>query len=710
MKHISKISLAVALGLASSAAFALQNGPATKSEKDIEKIVVTGQKLANSLQDTKESVAVFTSEALERRNLENLTDVYLQTPGVSGDQFDFRIRGVRNTDGASQPNRGDLASVVIDGVTLTGWVKNEGVSRLWDVEQVEILRGPQSTNLGRNALAGAVVINTADPEFANKGAIRLGIGEYGRKEIKGMANINIADGVSAVRLAVEQNRSDGYVENITRDEDNYAHSNNNVYRLKWLYQPNDQFKSVFSYQRIESEYGSVTSYLVDGYSQEDRVTSADQDSNFDTDADLFSLNLDYDFNDIWSLKSITAYQTGERTRLNDADQTPATVGSGGGVISRFSEDDNWSQELRLNYVNENVRGSSGVFLSSIDAKRSQSNAIDYNLPVLFDNFIQGLGAVLTTTAVLPVALYEPFFPSLSTGRTEVETSTWALFTEWEVDLDENWVLSAGLRYDNEEQDYLTESSTISDYDLPEMGGPFGSVDLGGVTIDQAIFLINSQLAGLVSAVPETQESEEFSNLMPHAGITYKWNDDVSTSFFVKKSYRSGGNELTLFNGVNNFDSEELWNYEASLRAVLLDGDGVFNANIYYSDWTDQQVAVQEPGTTNSAFTMTVNAGESSLSGLELSFTYDVTDNLNLYTGLAFTQTEYDTFVSPDGLEDYSGNNFNFAPEKTAVVGLNYFDDAGFFFNANISYTGSAYSDVANESEMSSYTLVNVNGG
>ncbi|WP_042146960.1 MULTISPECIES: TonB-dependent receptor [unclassified Pseudoalteromonas] len=710
MKIFAKSGLAIAVSLACFSASAEQMSTEKKEQKGIERIVVTGQKIANTLQETKESVVVFTEASLEERNLADLTDVFLQTPGVSGNKFGFRIRGVRNSDSASLPNRGDLASTVIDGVTLSGWVKSEAAGQLWDVNQVEVLRGPQSTNLGRNALAGAVVVNTVDPTFENEGKVRLGFGEYGRQEIKGVANFNLVDDVSAIRFAVEQNESDGYVTNITRDEDDYAHANNNVYRVKWLYQPSDNFKSVFSYQRIESEYGRAVTYLVDGYDKEDRVTPADADSTFNTDADLFSLNIDYDINDNWYLKSISAYQKGERVRFNDADNTATPVESGGGLINRQSEDNNWSQEFRFNYESEGIRGSSGVYFSGIEAKRSQTNTINYNLPVLFDEFMPGLGAVLTTNAVLPIALYEPFFPTINSGKTNVDTSTWAIFSEWEFDLNENWIVNAGLRYDNEKQEYLTASITDSTYALPQMGGTFGGVDLGGVTIDQVIFLINSQLTGLVTEVPETAKTEDFSNLLPHAGITYKWNDDVSTSFFVKKSYRSGGSELTLLNGINNFDAEELWNYEASLRAVILDGKGVFNANVYYSNWTDQQVAITEPGTTNDAFTMTVNAGESNLSGAEVSFSYEISNNFDLYTGLAISHTEYDNFVSPDGSEDYSGNDFSFAPKETGVIGLRYADDNGFFGNVNVSYTGDSYSNVDNTRELDSYTLVNFNGG
>ncbi|MEM1176223.1 MAG: TonB-dependent receptor [Pseudomonadota bacterium] len=680
------------------------------NEKQVEELVVYGQKIERTLQETAESVAVFTNKTLVDRNLYNLSDVYLQTPGVSGDQFGFRIRGVRNSDGASLPNRADLASVILDGVYATGWVKSSGAGQLWDVEQVEVFRGPQSSNLGRNALAGAVVVNTVDPQFETGGSLLLGAGEYDMAEAKGVLNLNLVDGVTAIRLSAESTETDGFSDNITRGEDDYAGSSNRVFRFKWLYEPSEDLRAVLSVQRLENEFGSTSTFL-GAFEREDRIALANEIAMFDTDANLTSLTIDYDLSDALSITSITGFQNGERVRFNDADQTARPVGGGGGTISRFSEDNNWSQELRLNYDSGTVRGTAGVFVSEIEANRSQDNAVDLNLATLFDDFSPGLGAVLTTTAVLPVVLYEPFYDTRQTGFTNVDTSTWALFTEWEFDLNEKWSLGVGLRYDNEEQDFATASSTISNYVLPQPGGPFGGIDLGGgLTIDAAIFLINTQLSAFTSTVPESRQSEDFDNLLPSAGVTYYANDDISHSFFIKKSFRSGGSELTLLNGVNNFDSEELLNYEYSLRAVVLDGRGVFNANVYYGDWTDQQVAIQEPGTTNSAFTITVNAGESTIYGAELSFDYDINDNWDLYSGLAISKTEYDIFESPDGAQDFSGNVFRFAPEITATLGLRYANTNGVFVNTFATHTDSSFSDVANTREMDSYTLLNVNAG
>ena len=721
--QLLKNSLALAISIASAVVIA-EEAAVNEDVKKLDTILVTGQKMERSLQDTKESVVVLTNEDLEARNLAELTDVIQQTPGISGDQFGFRIRGVRSSDGAIQPNRGDLASVVIDGVTTSGWIKSGAVGQLWDVSQVEILRGPQSTNLGRNALAGAIIVNTSDPVYANEGKVRLGFGNYGQREYKGVANINLMEGISALRLSAEHSQSDGFIDNITRNEKDYNGRENTVYRMKLLLEPTDDLKMVLSYQHLENEYGD-SRVLLGEFDKDDRKSTNDADAVFKTKADLASLNLDFKINHRWALKSISAYQDGERDRLSDTDLSALAYGNGGGTVIQDNEDTNWSQELRLNFNSDTVRGSTGVYYTSIEAKNSQVANNDLNLVTQFDSFARSqninfpLGQFLTNPInLVPFggsgtlsALYPEFYGTEQTGFTNVETTSWAVFTEWDVDFADNWTASFGARYDNEKKEYSTGSNSISPNTLPTpLGAPYGSAGIGAVTLDSIIGIANAQLSSFAQNVPETDKSKSFNNILPHAGITYHWNDDVATSFFAKKSYRSGGSELTLLHGVNDFDQEELWNYELALRSELLDGRGLLNANIYYSDWKDQQVKIQELGTSSSAYTITENSGRSELYGAELSFDYILTETLDLYVGGALSNTEYKDFKSADGSNDYSGNEFTFAPKHTAMTGLNYQSFNGFFLNTSMNYQGKSYSDVANEKELSARTLVNINGG
>lgn len=683
-----------------------------------EEIIVTGQKIERSLQDTKESVVVFSNKMVEERNITSLEDVFRQTPGTSYINGSFRIRGI--DDGPiSTPNRASLASIVVDGINYSGWMRNDGATQIWDINQVEVLRGPQSTNLGPNSLAGAVIISTQDPLYENSGKILLGIGNYGAREYKGTANINLVDGVSAIRLAVEKSDSDGFLDNLTRNDDSYGFDNHETYRLKWLLEPNDDLRMVLSLQHIENDSGETRSVL-GSYTASQRVSLHDAPSSHPLEADLASLNLNYQINDKWNLTSISAYQDADRSRVDDGDRSALTTSNGGGLIKRADSDKTKSQELRINYNSDSLRGSSGVYYSQVDAIRTTDTLFNLRLRNNFNAFDPS--GSLAGLFINVTGIYPELYDLSSEGYTDVTTKNWAAFSEWEYEIDEQWTLTAGLRYDREEQSFGTSNIGGSSTSLPSFFGPtalpntFGTITGNTVlipgpqpiTVDMAIGLANSTLGALSTVTQLEYTSTEFDNILPQLGLSYNWNDNISSSFFVKKSYRSGGSEKTLLNGVNEFDSEELWNYEFAHRAVLADGRGIFNTNIYYGDWTNQQVSIPEPGTGSSILTMVVNAGESEIYGIESSFEYSITENLEAYVSAAISKTKYKNFASSSG--DFSGNEFSFAPERTASAGLIYNNDNGLFLGLNANYESESWANAANTKRLDDRVRINIHGG
>jgi iron complex outermembrane recepter protein len=137
----------------------------------------------------------------------------------------------------------------------------------------------------------------------------------------------------------------------------------------------------------------------------------------------------------------------------------------------------------------------------------------------------------------------------------------------------------------------------------------------------------------------------------------------------------------------------------------------WNANVYYADWTDQQVSVPVPGAPN--FFTTVNAGESTIYGLETDLSYALTDAVELYGGVGYAHTEFDDFPDPnDPNSNLAGNNFPFAPEWTANAGFDYQADNGIFGGVDVNYQSASYSDQDNfeENEVKARTLVNARLG
>jgi iron complex outermembrane recepter protein len=159
-----------------------QQSPDGTKEPDIERITVKGEKTDRGLQDTTTSVAVTTALKIEQENLQSLDDIINRTANVSSmyGSRGFTIRGIANEAGAPNP----LASVYLDGAALPSQLSDSGPTDLWDISQVEILRGPQSTIQGENALAGAVILRSADPTMDWSG-------KYGRSGQTRMTSVSL---------------------------------------------------------------------------------------------------------------------------------------------------------------------------------------------------------------------------------------------------------------------------------------------------------------------------------------------------------------------------------------------------------------------------------------------------------------------------------------------------------------------------------------
>ncbi|MFV0278265.1 MAG: TonB-dependent receptor, partial [Parahaliea sp.] len=659
----------------------------------LEEVVVRGTKIEKSLQDTADSVALFSATTLEQRGLINLEDVINQTAGVvmgsatsgSGSDSSFRIRGIDS--GPIGTLRSELASFYVDGVALSGWVKAEGPQQMWDVSQVEILRGPQSTNLGRNSLAGAIYVTTQRPLYENSGSLRVGVGNDNTTQFSGTANISLKDGVSALRLSADQYNSDGAVTNVTLDDDDIAFVERTSLRAKWLYEPGDDLSILASLEYVDNGYGDATqTFEGSGYRSGDRKALANVRGEYLTEAWLGSLTVDYRLSEQWSLRSITAGMDGDRSRRDDFDDSALD----GGVVLRDAQDRTISQELRFNYQGDRLQGSTGIYYSQIDA----DNVNDTTAAVRAADF--GLGPLVA------LGIYPEIFRFMTGGTTSLETTNAAVFTEWEWRFAPRWRLSLGARYDWEKQEVSFQSTGSTDEVLPNPS------DWAAFGLEETIYGVNAMLSALTADGLRHTPDTDFDAFLPHIGLTYDWTDNVSTSFFVKRGYRAGGTEITSLNRVNSYDPEYLTNYELALRSVLLDGRATFNANIYYADWDDQQVVVPELAD-NTTFTRIDNAGASKIYGVEAAFNLRASERLSLYATAGYSYTEYTDFVSATS-QDLSGNHFTFAPEETAALGFDYRLDQGFCVNANVTYTGDAYTDQENDIDLDEYTLVNLRGG
>lgn len=669
----------------------------------IEEIIVTGQKFDRDLQDTPASVAVFTELQMEEKNLLSFNDVLIEAPNVyaSGDNR-FTIRGI-DAFSVTPGGSSGLASVYVDGASLPRELITGGAFSTWDAQQVEVLRGPQSTLQGRNALAGAVVMTSKRPEQAWQMNYRLQAGEYGQQGLAVAFGGGVTDDL-AFRFSGEKQNFDGYNENITRDEAS-DFSEGDTYRVKFLYEPSavDGLSVMLSYTDSSNEFGPIEvdrpkdNNGINALTQR-VVTNNDEQIRF-YDLSMTALNVDYDINDHWALASITTYSDFDNGYDWDADYSAETLGTQHWDQTTKTS----SQEFRLSFDYDRLTGLMGAYYynEKIDdlftgIARFSLERVGFNSALLQAQF--GLPAVVAD-GVIP--LYEPFDPALimREAATEREVTSYALFTDMTFAVNDRWDILLGLRYDRESQENAAQARAelANAHLLPN------PADLPA-PLDQVIAGVNNFIHGMAANAQGDAPLADTANeaWLPKLGASYHWTNDVTTSFVVQRGYRSGGVGVNAARAeVFMYDPEYTWNYELSLRSVWLEGDLVANANMFYTDWEDQQVNTLL--STSSVDRITENAGRSDVKGFELELTYYLTDSLQVYGGVGQAKTEFIDYTvnipvgeGASGAQvyesrDLSGRPFQDAPEWTGNIGVTFNEGLGWFANVNANYASSAIS-------------------
>ncbi|WP_422368571.1 TonB-dependent receptor domain-containing protein [Pelagibius sp.] len=601
-----------------------ENGPIR-----LDPIIVEGELLTRTLQDTQTSAVVIRGEELEQRSDPDIFTVIERTPGVNAaaGNSDIAIRGIPSFGFAAGRGNGQAVSTIVDGASLSNVsaVNSRIPHSTWDLEQIEILRGPQSTQTGRNALAGSVNIQSKDPTFEYEAKAR---GELANLNTQGGAlavNVPLVEDVLAVRVSGDYERTDGFIENSTLGIDDAGDRENTTLRATVRLQPTEEFTATLKYFHIDSKLGEVN--VDESLFSDDRTVTVDVPGFSDSRVDSVTLNLSYELTDDFAITSKTNYFEGDKESLEDGDfsNTP------GSSILRNREGENFQQEVLLSYDRDPVRGVLGLFYADIE----ESSFTQSESP--------GLTALLESTA---------------------ETQNAAVFGEIEVDVLSDLRLIGGLRYDRE------KTSTRAD---------------------------------------AFDAEATFDAFLPKAGIVYDVTDDLSVGFTVQRGYRAGGVVSNFAGQPDAFDPEFTWNYEASVRSQWLNKRVTANANFFYTSWKDQQVLQIVPAGPPFFLDVEVtNAGKSRLFGGEFELTALATENLEVFASGAFVRTEFQEFVALG--QDFSGNEFNYAPRFSAAAGATYWFDNGVFISADGSYTDNSFDDTANTTEIDSRLLVNARIG
>jgi len=661
-KTISFLSFLV---LTSNSAFAQDrrdNVGDDQSDDPIPPIIVTGQKTDRSLQQTTDSVRVLTADELRREPARDLSEAINRVANASSTvgQRSFAIRGV---DQRGISGRGSTLIVFVDDSPLGNRTIALGPTDVWDLAQIEVFRGPQSTNFGRSALAGGIYVRTRDPDYDWSLDTRSEFGEAAFYQAAIAGGGPIIDDRLAFRVAVNRLESNGFITNTFLDAD----ANPNALtsgRFKLLFEPTPQVSVISTTSYTDNSRGENSLRVTNGNpgnpldaSEIRREVAYDLPGREKTKTFVQSINAAWDIRPNLQLRLISTFQDTDYTRQLDGDNTP----------DPFSESDRTgheqiiTQELRLAYAGDGWAGAVGAYLYDLDETQTD----DFFIP--FGFFVPGV----------------PFDVQLARDSDlSISTRNYAAFAEGEVKLLADLDLLFGLRYDYEELETASTAVTTSVAPLPP---GFGFLN------------------GFFGSESEIIEAS-YDAWLPKLGLRWRISEDANLSFVVQRAYQAGGGVFDVIDGrVNEFGPEHLWNYELGLRTLWLDGRLRVNANAFYADWSDQQIRRPRP---DFPFVFSVeNVGESTLWGFEADVSFDAGNDFQIYGALGYSHTEFDDYpndrfnptrpVSPTNLPDFNGNRFPFSPRWSANAGIAYEPDDGVFGGIDFNYRSSQFNSSAN---------------
>lgn len=607
----------------------------------VEEIVVTATKREQNLQDVSISMTAVSGDMIDKFGFENNLDITAQAPNVFADEGSYSggltIRG-NSTSNPQLAGEGNVALYFDDVYRPTAYYPG---NQLLDTERAEIMRGPQGTTFGRNAVAGLIHIISRKPTELFEGYARLELGSHGTQIFEGAVSGTVNDGVRG-RLAVKSHQNDGFQDNLGPAGSIHGVIDHFAARGHLEFDLNEDATLLLTFETTDADdVGKAFNYwgLIDPTTLEqceaERVRAGEcvgggayfglptfapgpQDvTKVYTEHDpangqgLYTMEtktaiakLTWQLSETTELVSITAYDG--QDRFFNPDEDASVEGLYGGY---FSYDDHytsgWSQrtqEIRVSGINENgVDWLMGLYY--LDTERDASSMItDFAYP-----------------------------PGVPDTVAKINSESFAVFGNFGKPLNDTMKLIGGLRYEDEDKE-----------------------------------------ADVLSLGVQGNETLSASNTSYKLGLEYRPSDDLMVFGTVGTAFRSGNfNTDLLFGDMSalvGISTEEILSYEIGVKSTSEDGRRRLNATFFYQDVKDKQGVVYD-SEMSTPVSRLVNLGDADISGFEVELTILPTENLIISLGYGYIDAELN---SPDSY--YYNANFG--------TGANAFAGDQFFMNGS----------------------------
>jgi iron complex outermembrane receptor protein len=616
-----------------------QAGAADSGSLALEEVVVTATKVAESINATAAAVTVLNNAALGPGGILEVRDLAVTVPNLSvGDQFGVNRTFIRGIGMTSIDLGADGAVAFLqDGAMIPR--PSHQLAGFYDLEQVEVLRGPQGTLYGRGATAGVVNMVTRKPTEELDGYVNYTLGNYAKAMLEGAIGGPINDDATVMgRISGRIDKRDGYGENLYTLKD-IDDRNATAFRASLRFKPAENLDIVLMgdyFQEDDYNYAfhffgttatpedelphnllggrTIFDYYADlGQEPNQRNIVSDQDPINDRDGTAYSLLVEWGVADGWGLKSVTAWRDFNRFLRDDLD---------GSDVDMFGQN---------NYVEESTSFSQDFTLSGKAANVAWLMGVNY-----FSEDMYGEVKVpLTNLGLLFGLPADTFDDGNYWQKGDVEVEAYGVFVEGKYDFSEALALTLGARYN-----YEKRTGT-------------GSFIFDAIGVN----------------VP-TDREKSWNRVTPRVLLEYTTGNDGMLYGQFTQGFKSGVINIGSLNEV--IDPEYVDAFEVGYKTAFADNRASLRTAAFYYDYTDLQVGFVN----EESVVQTVNAASAEIFGVEVELFGRLTETLSAEFTATWLDATYKEFVTGDyrqGFDpvDLSGNQLQNAPEYTLRVALDY---------------------------------------
>ncbi len=750
-RPLRRDGLWLALAAALTAAWAmpaLAQDSAPADADTLDRITVTAQKREQQIEDVPISINAYSGEFLQAQGINDYGDLGTLVPGLevqtqSVSNPSISIRGI--TADLDDPTQEPRISLFQDGVSIS---RSRGSSvEMFDLERVEVLRGPQGTLFGRAAETGALHLIQNKARSGRSGGFEIGLGSDDQRRFTGHYNTDLGDNVQG-RVAAFYETRDGYIENLdggtlqgkdTRALRGALHIDigaSSGIDVILNYQKDTPPGTGFRSQVIPNEQGSLDPY----------TANSQRGDELGTDREVYGATVlgDFTLSNTWSLSTITGWRRYDGLDKFDSDGSQA-------ALIEFNENawgDQFSQELRFNYDGGGkftgfVGGSYFDETANRDLEYQAderqlyallSRQINRNIAPLLGsaltNYYYPILSVLNPNAtpntsqtatwlpapgvVPPTATNPAGFLALplnpnhrETFGNDVDIRAIELFADGTWQFDDAWSLTLGLRGSHESIEYgyfaAPGNGSSLGYLLSARGTPACAPPAPCTN------LLFPATAGRLSA------GDSFNSWVGRAVLGYKLGDNVNTYASISRGRRPNMiNVSDVTPEGEEIPAEIVWSYELGMKGSAADGRFLYDLSLFYYDYNNFQASVQND--TPPPFFVTENAGKAHALGFEASLFNRFSENVNGWFNYAYIDGGFNAFDDDGVYQQLAGNRFRMTPKQSLSLGVDWTiplaSGDSLYVRPSYSYRSQVYFEDENQPgiEQDGYGLVNLRAG